>query len=420
MNAVNDSEIRNRLPGRLRVLDLSTMIAAPLTASLLADYGAEVIKIEQPIAGDHVRRFGAQKNGEGLYWKTLSRNKASVALDLHLPRSQALMRRWIPQFDIVIENFRPGTLEGWGLAPSHLRRLSPRLVVLSVTAYGQFGPYRDRPGFGTLAEAMSGLAAISGFPDRPPLLPAFPLADIVAGHLGAAAVLAAIERRHYTGEGDYIDLAIYESALKIIELNIMEYDQTGVEQQRSGNRIGSSAPRGSYECSDGLWLALSGSTQSVAQRVLRTIGGEVLVDDPRFLTNADRVHHVVELDEYVADWCKARTREDAIREFSEMGCAVGPLESIATMLENPQVMARDSVVKVHDPNLGEIAMSNVYPRFANAEYRINTTGPARIGQHTDEVLAHDLGLSAAELAELRSQGVTGTPAPAECAQQRRG
>ena len=391
---------------RLRVLDLSTMIAAPLSASLLADYGADVVKVERPGAGDHVRHFGAQKEGEGLYWKTLSRNKKSVALDLHLPDAQDLVRRWVPQFDVLIENFRPGTLEGWGLAPSELLDVSPHLVILRVTAYGQDGPYRDRPGFGTLAEAMTGLAALSGFADRPPLLPAFPLADIMAGHLGAAAVLAAVERRHHTGQGDCLDLAIYEAALKLIELSIIEYDQTGNEQQRTGNRIGATAPRGSYECGDGLWLALSGSTQSVAERVLRTVGGPRLVDDPRFLTNAVRVLNAAALDDYISAWCQARDRETAIREFTETGCAVGPLETISSMMENPQVLARESVTRVDDPRLGSIAMSNVYPRFGVGGCSIRATGPANVGQDTDAVLGQDLGLSAQELLALRQLGVT--------------
>jgi crotonobetainyl-CoA:carnitine CoA-transferase CaiB-like acyl-CoA transferase len=396
---------------RLRVLDLSTMIAAPLTASLLADYGADVVKVERPGTGDYVRRFGAQKDGEGLYWKTLSRNKRSVALDLHLPETQDLMRRWVPQFDVVIENFRPGTLERWGLAPSRLQETSPHLVVLRVTAYGQSGPYRDRPGFGTLAEAMTGLAALSGFPDRPPLLPAFPLADVMAGYMGAAAVLAAVERRRHTGEGDCIDLAIYEATLKLIELNILEYDQTGVEQERSGNRIGSTAPRGAYECADGLWLALSGSTQPVAERVLRTVGGDSLVEDPRFHTNADRVANAAELDEYISIWCKARDRDTAIREFTDMGCAVGPLETVETMLKNPQVVARESVTRVPDPRLGQVAMSNVFPRFATAECTIRHPGAVDVGEHTEEVLGRDLGLSSDELAELRRLGVTSAPTP---------
>ncbi len=394
---------------RLRVLDLSTMIAAPLTASLLADYGAEVIKVERPGVGDHVRRFGAQKDGEGLYWKTLSRNKRSVALDLHHPEAQSLMRLWVPHFDILIENYRPGTLERWELAPSALRHASPRLVVLRVTAYGQAGPYSDRPGFGTLAEAMTGLAAVSGFADRPPLLPAFPLADILAGHLGAAAVLAAIERRHHTGEGDCIDLAIYEAALKLIELNIIEYDQTGVEQERSGNRIGSTAPRGSYECGDGLWLALSGSTQPVAERILCTVGGEALVRDARFLSNADRVTNAAKLDDYISAWCRARSRETAIEELTDMGGAVGPLETVETMLHNPQVLARESVTRVPDPLLGQIAMANVFPRFASADCAVRNPGPAVVGQHTDEVLGQDLGLSTEELAQLRNLGVTAPP-----------
>lgn len=390
----------------LRVLDLSTMIAAPLTASLLADYGADVVKVERPGSGDFVRRFGSQRDGEGLYWKTLSRNKSSVALDLHLPEAQELVRRWVPKFDIVIENFRPGTLERWGLGPADLLAATPRLIVLRVTAYGQSGPYRDRPGFGTLAEAMTGLAAMSGFADRPPLLPAFPLADIMAGQLGAAAVLAAAERRHRTGQGDCIDLAIYEAALKLIELNIIEYDQTGMEQQRSGNRIGSTAPRGSYECGDGLWLALSGSTQPVAERVLRTLGGNSLAEDPRYLTNADRVVNAGELDEAISAWCQARNRDTAIREFTEMGCAVGPLETIETMLKNEQVLARDSVTRVRDPRLGEIAMSNVFPRFERTDCRIRTTGPAGVGEHTEQILERDLGLTAEELLHLARLGVT--------------
>jgi crotonobetainyl-CoA:carnitine CoA-transferase CaiB-like acyl-CoA transferase len=402
----------------LRVLDLSTMIAAPVAASMLADYGAEVVKLERPVSGDFVRRFGAQKQGEGLYWKSLSRNKTSVAVDLHSPEAQALLRKWIPQFDVLIENFRPGTLERWGLSPTLLREVSPHLIILRVTAYGQTGPYSERPGFGTLAEAMTGLAAVSGFPDRPPLLPSVPLADIMAGQLGAAAVLAALNRRRVTGDGDCIDLAIYESALKLVELNVLEYDQLGVEQQRSGNRIGSVAPRGSYECYDHQWLALSGSTQPVAERVLRTIGGEGLVRDPRFATNSERVQHSDELDDLISAWCKTRDRESAISEFTRMGCAVGPLETVESMLVNPQVVARGSITSVPDTNLGEVRMANIYPQFESGKCRIRSTGPAAVGQHTDDVLRRDLGLSTKQLRTLHSMGVLGSPSiPARSYQQ---
>ncbi|WP_122816684.1 CaiB/BaiF CoA transferase family protein [Nocardioides pantholopis] len=405
---MNDSS-RAPLAG-LRVLDLSTMIAAPLAATLLADYGAEVVKVEMPGPGDHVRRFGAQKDGHGLYWKALSRGKRSVSLDLRRPEGKDLLRRWIERFDVVVENFRPGTLERWGLAPDDLRAINPRLIVLRVTAYGQDGPYAAQPGFGTLAEALAGLASVSGYEDRPPLLPAYPLADIMAGNLGATSVLAAVQRRHATGTGDVIDLAIYEAALKLVEINILEYQQLGTEHGRTGNRYGPAAPRGSYQCRDGLWIALSGSTQAMAVNVLRTIGGEELVADPRFATNAERREHVEALDTLISDWCAQRDRETALSELTAGGCAVGPLESVATMLDNPQVVHRGSIATVEDPDLGPMAMTGIYPRFQEAETSIGRLGPADVGADTDEVLGRDLGLDAAELAELRAAGVTDGPA----------
>jgi crotonobetainyl-CoA:carnitine CoA-transferase CaiB-like acyl-CoA transferase len=401
----------------LRVLDLSTMIAAPLAATILGDYGADVVKVEMPGTGDFVRRFGAQKDGQGLYWKALSRGKKIVSLNLRSSEAKEIIRRWIGQFDVLVENFRPGTLEGWDLNPDDLRAINPRLVVLRVTAYGQQGPYREQPGFGTLAEALAGLASVSGFDDRPPLLPAYPLADVMAGNLGATSVLAALQRRQTTGTGDTIDLAIYEAALKLVEVNIVEYQQLRTEHGRTGNRYGPAAPRGSYQCRDGQWVALSGSTQPMAQHVLRTIGGETLVGDPRFRTNADRVRHVHELDELIAAWCATRDRDDALAELTAGGCAVGPLESVASMLDNPQVRHRGSIATVDDADLGPIAMTAIFPMFQDAQTRIGRPGPAVIGADTDLVLGHDLGLEEEQLAALRAAGVTGGPAPSTAAPQ---
>ncbi|MDN5895107.1 MAG: CoA transferase [Nocardioides sp.] len=393
----------------LRVLDLSTMIAAPLAATTLGDYGADVVKVEMPGTGDFVRRFGVQKDGQGLYWKALSRGKHSVSLDLRSEAGKEIIRQWIPQFDVLVENFRPGTLERWGLAPADLRDLNPRLIVLRVTAYGQEGPYRDQPGFGTLAEALAGLASVSGFEDRPPLLPAYPLADVMAGNLGATSVLAAVNRRHATGTGDTIDLAIYEAALKLVEVNILEYQQLGSEHGRTGNRYGPAAPRGSYQCRDGQWIALSGSTQPMAEHVLRTIGGDQLVADPRFLSNSDRVRHVHDLDDLIAAWCAERERDDALAELTAGGCAVGPLETVATMMDNPQVSHRGSIATVEDPDLGPIQMTGIYPSFQDATTAIGRPGPAHVGADTDLVLARDLGLDMEQLAALRSAGVTDGP-----------
>lgn len=400
----NDAADSSPLLQGLRVLDMSTMIAAPLTASLLADYGADVVKLERPGTGDFVRKFGAQKDGEGLYWKTLSRNKKTIAVDLHYEESQQLVQEMITDFDVLIENYRPGTLEKWGLDPKLLMELNPSLIVLRVTAYGQDGPYRDRPGFGTLAEAMAGLASVSGFDDRPPLLPAYPLADILAGHLGAAAVLAAVYKRQRTQRGECIDLAIFEAALKLIDLNIVEYDQNGTEHPRLGNRMASTAPRGAYKCRDGQWIALSGSAQSVAERILRTTGGEELVTDPRFLTNEDRVRNGDDLDEIISAWCLLRDRDAAIDELSRTGCAVGPLETVASMLDNPQVVARESVVRVREESGRQVAMTNIFPRFANSELSIRSTGPSRVGADTHEFLCKDLQFSDEQINHLKESG----------------
>ncbi|NMP24111.1 CaiB/BaiF CoA transferase family protein [Sulfobacillus harzensis] len=391
----------------VRVLDLSTMIAGPTTASLLADFGAEVVKVERPGVGDPLRQFGAQKSGRGLYWRTLSRNKASVALDLHHVEAQAILRDWIPQFDVLVENFRPGTLERWNVGPDQLMARHPALVVLRVTAFGQSGPYRDRPGFGTLAEAMSGIAAVTGYSDRPPLLPAFPLADIMAGYLGASASLAAAWRAKATGQGEVIDLAIYEAIMKLIELQILEYDQNGTLHERRGNQIEDTAPRGAYQCRDGLWLALSTSTPSTAMRLLQAIGGDALSGDPRFQTNADRVRHADLLDDLVAQWCRERPRALALAELEAMDCAAGPLEDVATMLENPQVRARESVTTVEDPVLGSIRMLNTIPHFMNARPAHLSPGPDAVGADTLRVLQRDLGLTEPMLADLARRGVIG-------------
>jgi crotonobetainyl-CoA:carnitine CoA-transferase CaiB-like acyl-CoA transferase len=389
----------------IRVLDISTMIAAPLAASLLADYGAEVVKVERPGTGDFVRKFGAQKGTEGLYWKTLSRNKKSVALDFHHPEAQNLIKEWLPKFDVLIENFRPGTLERWGLSPEELLKVAPHLVILRVTAFGQTGPYKNRPGFGTLAEAMSGIAPVSGFEDKPPLLPAFPLADIMSGYLGASSTLAAVIRAQKTKKGEVIDLAIYEAIMKLVELQIIEFDQNGTLHRRMGNQFGDAAPRGAYQCKDDLWIAMSASTQPVAERVLRAVGGEELLNDPRFKTNATRLLHADELDEYISNFCRQYPRDEAISIFEKHQCAVGPLENVQSMLENPQVVSRNSVITVEDPVLGPVRMANAFPHFTRSVDASLETGPSKVGQNTFETLKKDLNLSDEVLQSWAADGL---------------
>ncbi|HYW54270.1 MAG TPA: CoA transferase [Dongiaceae bacterium] len=393
----------------VRVLDCSTMIAAPTTAATLADYGAEVVKLERPGPGDHVRRYGAQKNGIGLYWKALGRNKKSVALDLHATEAQELLLRWLPQFDIFVENFRPGTLERWNLGPERLLAAAPQLVILRMTAFGQDGPYRDRAGFGTLAEAMTGIAAVSGYDDRPPLLPAFPLADVMAGQAGAAAVCAAYAHRLRTGAGEVIDFAIYEAVMKLVESQLTEYAANGTLHRRLGNRMEDTAPRGAYRCGDGRYVALSGSTQEVAERVLRTIGGDALVADPRFRTNADRVANGAALDAIVDGFCEQKPRDEVIAVLTAAGCAVGPLESIDSVFENPQIAARGSLARLPDPDLGEVVINGAFPRFAAAGAPQLEPGRSVVGADTAEVLARDLGLGEDELRRLHASGAIADP-----------
>lgn len=393
----------------VRVLDCSTMIAAPTTAATLADYGADVIKLERPGSGDHARRYGAQKNGIGLYWKALGRNKKSVALDLHGTAAQELLLRWLPSFDVFIENFRPGTLERWNLAPERLLAVAPHLVILRVTAFGQEGPYRERAGFGTLAEAMTGIAAVSGYDDRPPLLPAFPLADVMAGQAATGAVCAAYARRLRTGEGEVIDFAIYEAVMKLVESQLTEYAANGTLHRRLGNRMEDTAPRGAYGCADGRYVALSGSTQEVAERVLRTIGGDELVADPRFRTNADRVANGEALDAIIERFCELHPRDEVIAILNRAGAAVGPLESIDSVFENAQIAARGSLARLPDPDLGEVVVNNAFPRFLHAGAPPLEPGRSVVGADTAAVLRRDLGLSDEELRRLQASGAIAEP-----------
>jgi crotonobetainyl-CoA:carnitine CoA-transferase CaiB-like acyl-CoA transferase len=381
------------------------MIAAPTTAALLGDYGAEVIKLEHPQNGDHARRYGGAKNGVGIYWKSLSRNKRSVALDLHDEEVVKLVLRWLPSFDVFIENFRPGTLERWGLGPDVLLAAAPHLVVLRMTAFGQDGPYRDYPGFGTLCEAMSGFPSMNGWEDRPPLLPPLALADMLAGFLGASAVCAALVRARETKSGEVIDLAIYETMLKLVETNLMEYDQLGVQPRRLGNRSENTAPRGAYLCRDGGWFVLSGSAQPIAERILRAIGGAALVADPRFATNASRLEHAEELDALISAWALRRDRDEAVAELRGFGAAAGPLETIASAFENPQIVARGSLTRVEDETFGPMRMVDAIPRFARSPKKRLVPGPTAIGAHTRAVLREELGLDDATLEGLRARGV---------------
>ncbi|MFC5753921.1 CaiB/BaiF CoA transferase family protein [Actinomadura rugatobispora] len=386
----------------IRVLDTATLFAGPLAATLLADYGAEVIKIEHP-RGDPVRTHGAQRDGVGLWWKMLGRGKKTVTLYLGSPEGQELFRRLAADADVVIENFRPGTLERWGLGYDDLREINPRLVLARVTGFGQTGPYAKRPGFGTLAEAMSGFAAITGEPDGPPTLPPFGLADGIAALTTAFAVMTALRAREETGRGQQIDLAIIEPILTLLGPQIITYDQLGELQKRTGNRSHNNAPRNTYRTRDGRWVAVSTSAQSIAERVMRLVGRPEFIDEPWFASGAQRAEHADELDEAVGSWIAGRDRDEVVKAFEEAQAAVAPIYDAADVMADPQFEALGTIATVPDDELGPLRMQNVLFRLSETPGRIESAGPP-LGAHTAEILGR-YGVDEARLAELRDKGV---------------
>ncbi|MEU8361506.1 CoA transferase [Nonomuraea sp. NPDC048882] len=387
----------------LRVIDAATLFAGPSAAMMLGDFGADVIKIEHPRRGDPSRGHGASVDGVGLWWKTLSRNKRSAAVDLSRAEGQEILRRLAERSDVLIENFRPGTLERWNLAPEDLLELNPRLIVARMTGFGQFGPMAKRPGFGTLAEAMSGFAAMTGEPDGPPTLPPLALADGIAGLAMSYAIMVALRARERTGRGQVIDLAIIEPILGLLGPQMTAYKALGVVPQRTGNRSSSNAPRNTYRTRDGRWLAISTSAQPIAERVVTLVGRPDLVEQPWFASGHGRVQHVDELDAAVASWIAERDADEVIARFEEVQAAVAPIYDVSDLAEDPQYAALNTFVEVPDEELGSLTMQNVLFRLSDTPGEIRWPG-RRLGRDTDEVLA-ELDYPGDRIAALRSDGV---------------
>ncbi|MFE0253060.1 CaiB/BaiF CoA transferase family protein [Streptomyces sp. NPDC059010] len=386
----------------VRVLDLATLFAGPLAATMLGDFGAEVIKVEHPEKPDPSRGHGPSKDGVGLWWKVLGRNKRTIALNLSKPGGRAALLRLAATADVVIENFRPGTLEKWDLGWPELAAANPRLILTRVTGFGQFGPYAHRPGFGTLAEAMSGFAALTGEPDAPPTLPPFGLADSIAGLATAYAVLTALTARERTGEGQVVDMALIEPMLLALGPQPTWYDQLGYVQERTGNRSANNAPRNTYRTADGTWVAVSTSAQSIAERVMHLVGRPELIEEPWFATGADRARHADVLDRAVGDWIARHTRADVLAAFEKAEAAVAPIQDVRDVMTDPQYAALDTITTVEDPELGPLRMQNVLFRLSATPGAIRWAGRPH-GADTHAILT-GLGLTPAELAALREEG----------------
>jgi crotonobetainyl-CoA:carnitine CoA-transferase CaiB-like acyl-CoA transferase len=379
-----------------RVVDIATLMAGPWAAQYLGDFGADVIKVEQPGIGDHQRRWGSQKNDEPLFWKSISRNKRSITLDLHTEPGSGVLKKLLADADVLIENFRPGTLERWGLGPDVLLEINPRLIIARVTGYGQTGPYRERPGFGTVAEGMSGFSHVTGQADGPPTLPSMPLADGIAGLTGALAVMLALYHRDANGgQGQVIDLSLCESLLPLMGPALLDWDQLGVSARRTGNTLNQVAPRSAYECGDGQWVALSASSQSIFERLARAMQMPELSSDPRFVDNQARVRHIDHLEAIIGGWMLTRPRSEVLAIMEAAEVAVGPIYDIPSVFADAQFQARGSFVTVEDPVLGPMRLVNVAPRLSKTPGRIRHTGPA-LGEHNAEVF-RELGLDESEV-----------------------
>jgi len=388
----------------VRVIELGQLIAGPFCGQLLADFGAEVIKVEAPGVGDPMRHWGREKaDGHTLWWSVIARNKKSITCDLRRSEGQALLKKLVANADVLIENFRPGTLERWNLAPGTLRALNPRLVIVRVSGYGQTGPYAGRAGFGSIGEAMGGLRYVCGDPTTPPSRMGISIGDTLAAMHAALGAVMALFARGRLGHGQVVDSAIYEAVLNFMESTVIEYDQTGYIRERSGAILPGIAPSNVYPTADGLSIVIGANQDTVFRRFCAAMGHAALADDERYSTHEARGRHQQELDDLIAGWTRELTAADLLERMEKNGVPAGGMYRAPEMLADPHFQAREAIVRVAHPHLGDVAMQNVAPRLSDTPGSVRHVGPA-LGEHTAQVLA-DLGLSQEEVEELSREGV---------------
>jgi formyl-CoA transferase len=389
----------------IRVVNLATMLGAGHATALFADFGADVITVELPERGDALRQMGPFRDGESLRWAVVGRNKRSLTLDLHQPEGQAVARDLVREADVVVENFRPGTMERWSLGYEDLRAVRPGIIMLSLSGYGQTGPDRHQPGFGRVIEAVSGLMHSTGDADGPPRQMGVPLVDYIAGTVGAMAVsMALVERdRNPSGEGQWIDLSLYETMIRMLDSTITAYDSTGRVPGRQGNRYANIAPSDVYQTRDGRYVFHSSATQTVFERLARTIGRADLIADPAFSTNAARIRRVDEINDIVQGWFGDHDLDEVVQLMAEGDVPVGPVQTMADVLADEQLLGRASIVEMATAT-GPLRMPGLVPKFSRTPGRLDHAGPA-IGADTDQVLGDVLGYDAVRIADLRARGI---------------
>ncbi|MDE0970772.1 MAG: CoA transferase [Arenicellales bacterium] len=386
----------------VRILDLSRLVAGNALTHVLADFGAEVVKVERPGQGDDLRNWRVE--GVSIHWKVYARNKKSITVNMRSERGRAILLDLVKTSQMLVENFLPGTLEQWELGPEVLHAVNPKLVVVRISGWGQSGPDRSVPGFGSLVEARSGFAAMNGFADRPPVLPPLALADMVAGLYGAVAALVALRHCEVDqGKGQVVDLPLFDPLLSILGPQAALYELTGELPERLGSRSNLTAPRNSYRCRDGQFVALSASMQSMYERLMRTIGRPELIEDNRFLTNSDRVRNNDQLDRVVAQFIESHDQYDVLQIFRDAGVTVGPVHDTLGMLNDPLVKENKVMVRLPDEEIDSVVMHNVAARLSETPGLIRSPAPT-LGEHNSEILG-DIGIDETELSTLGEQGV---------------
>lgn len=391
----------------LRVIDMSGMISGAFGTMQLADFGADVIMVEHPEHREMIREWPPFVEDESLWWKSIGRNKRCITLDLSTPEGHELALDLVEEADILFENFRPGTMERWELGPDDLMAVNPGIIMVRLSGYGQSGPRSDKPGFGTVAEGLSGWASVNGFPDREPLLPPISLADITAAQFATQAALMAIFERDIgrggSGEGQVIDVSLFEPLFRLFISDVEAYDRLGQTRERTGNRHPNTAPRNIYETADG-YLTLSAATQRIFERVMNGIDKEHLIDDPRFENNGKRVDNAAVLDAEIEEWTRQRTTEEAIEQMEAADAIVGPVYDMEDIFEDDHYQAREAFVEHDDEHIGRVKTFGTIPKFSRTPGTVEFMGPQH-GSHNEEVYLHELGLNEAEFQRLEADGV---------------
>ncbi len=389
----------------VRILDLSTMIAAPYGATLLGDFGADVVKIEMPNKGDSLRRMGPFKGEEPLRWPGLARNKKSLTLDLHGKEGQDVLKKLVAKSDVVIENFRPGTLENWNVGYEDLKEVNEKLIMIRVTGYGQTGPYSNKAGFGTPATAFSGFTYLHGFTDRPPISPSFSLLDYITGVYVAFATSSALYHRDAKeGSGQFVDMGLYESVFRMMEFLVADYDQNNIIKERSPGLSGHSSPAGTFQTKDDHWVVLVTSSDRTFNRLAQAMEREDMLNDDRFYTNSVRLQNFNLTNGIVADWVKTKNRDDLQQLLDEYGVPISPINSIEDIFKDNHFKERENIVEVEHPRLGKVKMPGIVPKFSKTPGSIRQVGPD-LGEHNEDILRDLAELDDEEIQSLKEKNI---------------